>query len=95
MQMDFDNAFKDVDVIISPSSPVTAGLLGARDKTDSALSFLSDSYTSNINLVGLPAMSVPCGVDKNNMPVGIQFITKHFNEIDMFRMAYAHELYNK
>lgn len=95
MQMDFDNAFKYVDVIISPSSPVTAGLLGARDKTDSALSFLSDSYTSNINLVGLPAMSVPCGVDKNNMPVGIQFITKHFNEVDMFRMAYAHELYNK
>ena len=91
MQIDFDNAFKKVDIIISPSSPVTAGLLGTRDKTDSALSFLADSYTSNINLVGLPAMSVPCGVDKNNMPIGIQFIAKQFDEVSMFKMAYAHE----
>lgn len=95
MQMDFENAFKNVDVIVSPTSPVTAGLLGTRDQTDSALSFLADSYVSNINLVGLPAMSVPAGVDKNNMPIGIQFITKQFNETDMFRMAYAHELANK
>ena len=95
MQMDFDNAFKNVDVIVSPTSPVTAGLLGTRDQTDSALSFLADSYVSNINLVGLPAMSVPCGADKNNMPIGIQFITKQFNEVDMFRMAYAHELASK
>lgn len=92
MQIDFDNAFKKVDIIISPSSPVTAGLLGSRDKTDSALSFLADSYTSNINLVGLPAMSVPCGVDKNNMPIGIQFIAKQFDEVSMFKMAYSHEL---
>jgi len=52
---------------------------------------LADSYTSNINLVGLPAMSVPCGVDKNNMPIGIQFIAKQFDEVSMFKMAYAHE----
>ncbi len=95
MQMDFENAFKNVDVIISPTSPVTAGLLGTRDKTDSALSFLADSYISNINLVGLPAMSVPAGADKNNLPIGIQFIAKQFNETDMFRMAYAHELASK
>lgn len=95
MQMDFDNAFKNADVVISPTSPVTAGLLGTRDQTDSALSFLADSYVSNINLVGLPAMSVPCGIDKNNMPIGIQFIAKQFNEADMFRIAYAYELANK
>ena len=95
LQMDFDNAFKNVDIIISPTSPVTAGLLGTRDQTDSALSFLADSYASNINLVGLPAMSVPAGLDKNNMPIGIQFIAKQFNETDMFRMAYAHELASK
>ena len=53
---------------------------------------MADSYTSNINLVGLPAMSVPCGVDKNNMPIGIQFIAKQFDEVSMFKMAYAHEL---
>lgn len=93
MQIDFENAFKDIDIIISPTSPVTAGLIGSRDHTDSALSFLSDSYTSNINLVGLPAISVPCGVDKNNMPVGIQFIAKQFDEQLMFRFAYAHEQY--
>ena len=92
MQMDFDNAFKNVDIIISPTSPITAGLLGTRDQTDSALGFLADSYASNINLVGLPAMSVPCGVDKNNMPIGIQFIAKQFDEASMFKMAYAHEL---
>lgn len=92
MQMDFDNAFKNVDIIISPTSPITAGLLGIRDQTDSALGFLADSYASNINLVGLPAMSVPCGVDKNNMPIGIQFIAKQFDEASMFKMAYAHEI---
>ncbi|WP_456059866.1 amidase family protein, partial [Brachyspira pilosicoli] len=92
MQMDFDNAFKNVDIIISPTSPITAGLLGTRDQTDSALGFLADSYASNINLVGLPAMSVPCGVDKNNMPIGIQFIAKQFDEASMFKMAYAHEI---
>lgn len=92
MQMDFDNAFKNVDIIISPTSPITAGLLGTRDQTDSALGFLADSYASNINLVGLPAMSVPCGVDKNNMPIGIQFIAKQFDEASMFKMSYAHEI---
>ena len=92
MQMDFDNAFKNVDIIISPTSPITAGLLGTRDQTDSALGFLADSYASNINLVGRPAMSVPCGVDKNNMPIGIQFIAKQFDEASMFKMAYAHEI---
>ena len=92
MQMDFDNAFKNVDIIISPTSPITAGLLGTRDQTDSALGFLADSYASNINLVGLPAMSVPCGYDKNNMPIGIQFIAKQFDEASMFKMAYAHEV---
>lgn len=92
MQMDFDNAFKNVDIIISPTSPITAGLLCTRDQTDSALGFLADSYASNINLVGLPAMSVPCGVDKNNMPIGIQFIAKQFDEASMFKMAYAHEI---
>lgn len=92
MQMDFDNAFKNVDIIISPTSPITAGLLGTRDQTDSALGFLADSYASNINLVGLPAISVPCGVDKNNMPIGIQFIAKQFDEASMFKMAYAHEI---
>ena len=96
MQMDFETAFESVDVIISPTSPVTAGLLGTRDQTNSELSFLSDSYASNINLSGLPAMSVPCGVDENSMPVGIQFITNFFNEVDMFRMAYAHQIsFNK
>lgn len=93
IQIDFENAFKEVDIIVSPTSPVTAGLLGTRDQTDSSLSFLSDSYVSNINLAGLPAMSVPCGVDKENMPVGIQFIAKQFDETTMFKAAYAHEKY--
>ena len=92
MQMDFEKAFESVDVIICPTSPVTAGLIGTRDQTNSELSFLSDSYASNINLTGLPAMSVPCGVDADNLPVGIQFITNLFNEVDMFRMAYAHQI---
>ena len=91
MQADFENAFKEVEAIISPTTPVTASLLGSRDQTETELNFLADSYTSNINLVGLPAMSVPCGVDGNNMPVGLQIITNKFEENTMFSVAYAHE----
>lgn len=93
MQLDFEKAFEKVDAIISPTTPVVASLLGTREQTDSELNFLADSYTSNINLVGLPAISVPCGVDRNNMPVGLQVVAKKFDEQMMFNIAYAHELF--
>lgn len=92
IQIEFEEAFKNVDVIVTPTSPITASLIGTRDKINSELSFMADSYTSNVNLTGLPAISVPCGFDKNSMPIGIQFITNLFNEVDMFRIAYAHEI---
>lgn len=95
MQDDFNKAFESVDVIVSPTSPVVAGKLGTRDKTDSELSFLADSYVSNLNLVGLPSMSIPSGVDSNKLPIGIQFIAKHFKEETMFKAAFACETFLK
>jgi len=94
IQADFENAFKEVQAIISPTTPVTASLLGSRNQTDTELNFLADSYTSNINLAGLPAMSVPCGVDSGNMPVGLQVIANKFDENTMFSVAYAHERFS-
>lgn len=91
IQMDFENAFEKVSAIISPTSPITAGLLGERNKTDSSLNFLADSYVSNINLAGLPSISVPCGNTSNGLPIGLQIITNKFDETTMFSLAYSHE----
>lgn len=92
LQEDFKKAFETSDVLISPATPTTAQKLGTRDATDSKLGYLADFYASNLNLAGVPAISVPCGKDKNNMPIGIQFIANIYDETSMFKAAFAHEL---
>lgn len=87
---DFDRAFKEVDCIMTPTAPTTAFKIG--EKANDPLSmYLSDIYTISVNLSGVPAISVPCGFSKNGLPIGAQFITKHFDEEMMFRVAYAYE----
>ncbi len=86
---DFDEAFKKVDVILTPTAPSTAFRLG--EKTQNPLEmYLSDIYTISANLAGIPAISLPGGIsEKNKLPIGIQFLGKPFDEGNLFRLAYA------
>ncbi len=98
IRRDFEEAFKSVDAIITPTSPTTAFKIG--EKTDNPLAmYLSDICTINVNLAGLPAISLPCGFTSQGLPVGVQLIGKAFGESDLLSMAYSYEqaagLFNK
>ena len=75
----FDEAFTKYDVVIGPVAPTTA-LTAGESLSDPLKMYLGDICTVLINIVGLPAISVPCGNDKNGMPVGMQIIGKHYDE---------------
>ncbi len=84
---DFDNVFKDVDVLISPTCPTTAFDIGSRNEDPLAM-YLTDIATISANLIGAPALSTPCGFDSENMPVGLQIIGKNLDESTILRAAY-------
>jgi aspartyl-tRNA(Asn)/glutamyl-tRNA(Gln) amidotransferase subunit A len=87
---DFANAFRDVDAIVAPVSPFPAFPLG--EKVDDPVAmYLSDIYTITGSLAGIPCMSVPCGTTAAGLPVGMQILTRHFDETTMFRLADAYE----
>jgi aspartyl-tRNA(Asn)/glutamyl-tRNA(Gln) amidotransferase subunit A len=87
---DFAQAFSEVDAIIAPVSPFPAFRLG--EKLDDPMEmYLSDIYTITGDLAGIPCMSVPCGTTAAGLPVGMQILTKHFDEVGMFRLAEAFE----
>ncbi len=86
----FDNAFERYDVIIGPVSPTTAPRLDTSLISPMKM-YLSDIYTVPANLIGLPAMSMPCGKDLNGMPIGLQIMAKNFREDKIFNIAYALE----
>ena len=87
---DFAQAFTEVDAIIAPVSPFPAFRLG--EKLDDPMEmYLSDIYTITGDLAGIPCMSVPCGNTAAGLPVGMQILTKHFDESGMFRLADAFE----
>jgi aspartyl-tRNA(Asn)/glutamyl-tRNA(Gln) amidotransferase subunit A len=87
---DFANAFGEVDAIVAPVSPFPAFKLG--EKIDDPMTmYLSDIYTITGDLAGIPCMSVPCGKTAEGLPVGMQILTKHFDESTMFRLADAFE----
>lgn len=82
---DFENAFKEVDFIISPTTPTTAFKLG--EKVEDPLSmYLNDIYTASVNLAGIPAISIPAGFDKNKLPFGIQVMGKKYDELGLLKM---------
>ena len=90
IRRDFEEAFKKYDAILSPVTPTPAFKIG--EKSDDPLKmYLSDIYTINVNLAGLPGMSLPCGFSKSGLPIGLQLIAKHFEEEKIFRAAYAYE----
>jgi aspartyl-tRNA(Asn)/glutamyl-tRNA(Gln) amidotransferase subunit A len=87
---DFAGAFGQVDAIVAPVSPFPAFKLG--EKVDDPLAmYLSDIYTITGSLAGIPCMSVPCGKTSEGLPVGMQILTKHFDEATMLRLADAFE----
>ncbi|MBU0549059.1 MAG: Asp-tRNA(Asn)/Glu-tRNA(Gln) amidotransferase subunit GatA [Candidatus Omnitrophica bacterium] len=90
IKQDFDRAFDSLDCIITPTSPTVAFKLGERVK-DPLKMYLSDIYTISANLAGIPAISIPCGFSKENLPVGMQILAKSFNEEMLFRVAYTYE----
>ena len=86
---EFDRVFKEFDAIISPTTPTSAFKIG--EKKDNVLEmYLSDIYTVPVNIAGIPAISVPCGM-VNGLPVGLQIMGNYFREDLLFNMAYSYE----
>ncbi|HSE83263.1 MAG TPA: Asp-tRNA(Asn)/Glu-tRNA(Gln) amidotransferase subunit GatA [Thermodesulfobacteriota bacterium] len=90
IKRDFEEAFKKVDVIMTPTSPEPAFKIG--EKTDNPLKmYLSDIFTIPCNLAGLPGISIPCGFTSEGLPIGLQILGKPFDEETLLRVAYAYE----
>ncbi|HEV8322727.1 MAG TPA: amidase family protein [Myxococcota bacterium] len=90
IRRDFEQAFGKVDVLVTPTSPVTAFKLGERT-TDPVSMYLADVYTMAADLAGVPGLSVPCGFDAAGLPVGMQLMGPHFGEMDLLRVAARYE----
>lgn len=86
----FANAFKKYDILLTPTSPVTAFDIGSRSSNPLEM-YLADMCTVSINIAGVPGISIPCGYDGEGMPIGMQLIAKHFDEETLFRAAYTYE----
>ena len=86
---DFTRIFNDFDLVVTPTAPTTAIELGT--KSDPLEMYYTDIFTVPINIAGVPAMSIPCGFDSNNMPIGLQLIGPHFGEGKIIQAAYTLE----
>jgi len=87
---DFDNVFKECDCILTPTSPTPAFRAG--EKTENPLNmYMSDIFTIPVNLAGIPAISVPCGLSSKGLPIGLQFLGRPFGEETLFKVAYTYE----
>jgi aspartyl-tRNA(Asn)/glutamyl-tRNA(Gln) amidotransferase subunit A len=90
IKRDFDEAFKEVDLIVTPTMPTPAFKLGEKVQ-DPLQMYLSDIYTISVNLAGVPAIVVPCGMSSGKLPIGLQIIGRPFEEEKVIRAAYAYE----
>jgi aspartyl-tRNA(Asn)/glutamyl-tRNA(Gln) amidotransferase subunit A len=86
---EYDEIFKEADVILSPVTPTTAFEFGS--KSDGLEMYLSDIYTISVNLAGLPALSLPIAKDSKNMPIGMQFVAKAYDEQTLFDVSLCTE----
>jgi aspartyl-tRNA(Asn)/glutamyl-tRNA(Gln) amidotransferase subunit A len=87
---DFDEAFRKVDAIVTPTSPTAAFRLGEKSNDPLAM-YLADIYTVTADLAGIPGISIPCGETKEKLPIGLQILGKHFDESTILRLAHAYE----
>ena len=92
IKKDFDEVFADgVDAILTPTTPSAAFGLGEMSDADPVQMYLNDVFTVTVNLAGLPGVSVPAGVDKSGLPLGLQVIGRPWEEGDMLNIAYSLE----
>jgi len=87
---DFAAAFKQCDVIVGPTAPTVAFKIGAK-AADPVQMYLNDIYTIPANLAGLPAMSIPCGFGKDDLPVGLHIVGNYFSEAKMLNLAHQYQ----
>ena len=90
IKQEFERLFKVYDVLITPTSPTVAYEIGTRS-TNPLEMYLADLCTVSVNIAGLPGISIPCGVDKKGLPIGMQIIGKSFDEETILKAAYAAE----
>lgn len=90
VKQEFDKAFEKYDVLLTPTSPTVAFEIGTRSNNPLEM-YLADICTVSVNIAGLPGISVPCGVDKNGMPIGMQLIGNKFQEETILNAAYTYE----
>lgn len=86
----FDEIFSKFDLILSPTAPTTAPEIG-KSLLDPLTMYLSDIYTVSVNIAGLPGISIPCGIDRNGMPVGAQLIGHALSDAKVLNAAYAYQ----
>ncbi len=87
---DFEEAFRKVDVIVTPTSPTAAFKLGEKANDPLAM-YLADIYTVTADLAGIPGISIPCGETREKLPIGLQILGRHFDEATILRLAHAYE----
>ena len=90
VKAEFKKLFKTYDVLLTPTSPTVSFPMGTRSNNPLEM-YLADICTVSINIGGVPAMSIPCGVDSKGMPIGCQLIGNHFAEDTLIRAAYTYE----
>lgn len=90
LKQDFLDAFERCDAVLTPTAPTVAFKIG--EKTDDPLAmYLSDIYTASANLAGVPGISVPCGLSKDGLPIGLQIVGRHWSEATLLNLANAYE----
>ena len=90
IKQDFDQAFQELDIIVTPTAPTAAFKVG--EKTEDPLQmYLSDIFTNSVNLAGIPGISLPCGLTSNELPIGLQLLAKPFDEGGLLQTAFALE----
>ena len=90
IRKEFEKLFDEYDVLLTPTSPTVAYDIGTRSNNPLEM-YLADLCTVSVNIAGLPGISIPSGVDKERMPIGMQLIGKHFDEETILRAAYSAE----
>ncbi len=90
IRKDFLEAYKKVDLIVTPTAPTPAFKFGEKTSNPLAM-YLSDIYTIPANLAGIPAISVPCGISSTGLPIGLQFMGQDLKEVDLLSCAFAYQ----
>ena len=90
IKQEFEKLFEKYDVLITPTSPTVAYEIGTKSNNPLEM-YLADLCTVAVNIAGLPGISIPCGVDSQGMPIGLQLIGKPFGEETIIQAAYTYE----